>query len=543
MRNTDRNDSVLRFLKRRNKRLGITQGVSAIQRYRDRRQARLDARFDDEEETNGNGKATARGNTRLPYGIAKGEGLDTEGMTPKEVWEMLEGRGYSATEEYDKLKKGGNVRESINKKRSERRYSEERYNKAKEDLEKAKAQLTSYTGYSVLDSMRKDVAKLKEQLTDIANPDTGEIVETKEDADRMVKELRDEANSLASEITKMNDAIDEGNPRKYRELPDEERDRKREEWEKKYGMTRSEMREQRDEKERRLYKLDSYASSMEHVSKRFTRYAEEKAKLEKAEKSSGGALSKEDLEDEVKRLEQAFYSESKKKVRTMVEDVSSAKKYTIADCKAEKTTFKFSGGYGDDYESISAKATIYTAPDGKQFVYPDAHGRIGTSIEQIINAYYNMPQWIRDVGQQQIIIQNRYNPADKYWKKTYKDFEHSYAIGGENTIEVFKPDSSSMRFFTASAMPHEIGHRVDHLIAGNKKEFYSRGEEWKKATAEDMKVSGKKAVSAYGENDPCEDFADSIMFYAQDPEKFKQKFPNRHKIMVEIFGGASSKKG
>lgn len=40
----------------------------------------------------------------LPYGIAKGLGLDTTGMRPREVWEMLKRRGITPENEYDKLK-------------------------------------------------------------------------------------------------------------------------------------------------------------------------------------------------------------------------------------------------------------------------------------------------------------------------------------------------------------------------------------------------------------------------------------------------------
>ena len=44
--------------------------------------------------------------TSLPYGIAKGAGLDTTGMTPHEVWKMLEGKGYSASAAFAALKSG-----------------------------------------------------------------------------------------------------------------------------------------------------------------------------------------------------------------------------------------------------------------------------------------------------------------------------------------------------------------------------------------------------------------------------------------------------
>ena len=55
---------------------------------------RLDARrFDAPNNSNNNGGEEggggSGGNTRLPYGIAKGLGLDTTGMSPSEVWAML----------------------------------------------------------------------------------------------------------------------------------------------------------------------------------------------------------------------------------------------------------------------------------------------------------------------------------------------------------------------------------------------------------------------------------------------------------------------
>lgn len=42
---------------------------------------------------------------RLPYGIAKGLGLNTEGMTPRQVWEMLKGKGINPDNAYKELEK------------------------------------------------------------------------------------------------------------------------------------------------------------------------------------------------------------------------------------------------------------------------------------------------------------------------------------------------------------------------------------------------------------------------------------------------------
>lgn len=42
---------------------------------------------------------------RLPYGIAKGLGLNTDGMTPREVWNMLKGKGINPKNAYEELGK------------------------------------------------------------------------------------------------------------------------------------------------------------------------------------------------------------------------------------------------------------------------------------------------------------------------------------------------------------------------------------------------------------------------------------------------------
>ena len=42
---------------------------------------------------------------RLPYGIAKGMGLNTDGMTPRQVWEMLKGKGVNPDNAYKELEK------------------------------------------------------------------------------------------------------------------------------------------------------------------------------------------------------------------------------------------------------------------------------------------------------------------------------------------------------------------------------------------------------------------------------------------------------
>jgi len=80
---------------------------NAIEEFRKRRDARLDA---DNEEEGGNNKPKNRvnhGNTRLPFGLCQREGISIEsGWTPTDAWEALEGKGYNAKEEYAGLREG-----------------------------------------------------------------------------------------------------------------------------------------------------------------------------------------------------------------------------------------------------------------------------------------------------------------------------------------------------------------------------------------------------------------------------------------------------
>lgn len=89
-----------------------------IANYRAKRKSRMDerkARFDFEvgvfppDET-GDRKSHG-GNTRLPYGLCKAAGINTEGMTPSDAWEALEGKtGIKPGEAYKKLEDDGDAK-------------------------------------------------------------------------------------------------------------------------------------------------------------------------------------------------------------------------------------------------------------------------------------------------------------------------------------------------------------------------------------------------------------------------------------------------
>ena len=108
----------------------------AIERFRERRKARLDARMDADEDDDGGG---GHGNTKIPFGLCQREGIKIQpNWTPTDAWKALEGKGYNASEAYKELKETGHVskkeppkpekvsgaREPVSKKRVNSRISE-----------------------------------------------------------------------------------------------------------------------------------------------------------------------------------------------------------------------------------------------------------------------------------------------------------------------------------------------------------------------------------------------------------------------------------
>ena len=79
-------------------------------------------RLDSDGESDGGGR---HGNNRIPYGLCQREGIDIQpGWTPKDAWNALEGKGYSASSVYKELKETGKV--SLRKKKYERPIAQDK---------------------------------------------------------------------------------------------------------------------------------------------------------------------------------------------------------------------------------------------------------------------------------------------------------------------------------------------------------------------------------------------------------------------------------
>ena len=67
------------------------------------------SRVDDDDDDDGNGgSGGSHGNTKIPFGLCQREGIEIgENWTPKDAWNALEGKGYSAGSVYKNLRETG----------------------------------------------------------------------------------------------------------------------------------------------------------------------------------------------------------------------------------------------------------------------------------------------------------------------------------------------------------------------------------------------------------------------------------------------------
>lgn len=92
-------------------------------------------------------------------------------------------------------------------------------------------------------------------------------------------------------------------------------------------------------------------------------------------------------------------------------------------------------------------------------------------------------------------------------------------------------------------LAHEAGHIIDREImqnTGRSSNYLSYTPQWTKAMCEDSKSARSEnppyLVSSYAEKRQSigEDFADSVMFFANNDLVFKENFPNRYRILEEF---------
>lgn len=196
------------------------------------------------------------------------------------------------------------------------------------------------------------------------------------------------------------------------------------------------------------------------------------------------------------------------------------------NCRVEEKKYCF--GYNT---SVQSDAVVYTTPDGVSFIFPKNYDSAHQTMtpEQAISCWQKVPEEVKKKAQKNIEFVDYYNPDDSYWKRVYKNFTHSYATGGVK-ITFYRYDRPHDSDYVVRTYCHEAGHYIDTNLSVSGGRF-SEEKEWQKAIAEDKKLSGSKSPTAYGENSPAEDFAESIAEYVQNAKEFSKKFPNRASIL------------
>ena len=180
-------------------------------------------------------------------------------------------------------------------------------------------------------------------------------------------------------------------------------------------------------------------------------------------------------------------------------------------------------------------AVIYTTPDGTRFIYQKKYDKSKQSLtpEQAIEVWSKIPDNIRSKIQKEVYVVDYYNPQDSYWRKRYKNFDHSYATGGED-ITLYRSSYHDMDYLLHTYC-HEGGHYIDYTTEGaDKTKRYCQQQKWKDAMSKDFETSGKKSYREYGENSELEDFADSVGYYVTKHDEFANLFPERTKLLDKI---------
>lgn len=203
------------------------------------------------------------------------------------------------------------------------------------------------------------------------------------------------------------------------------------------------------------------------------------------------------------------------------------------DCTVSSRRHGFSNGVESGVKKTSS-ATIYTTPDGTEFVFPKRYNKAHQAMtpDQAIRLWQQVPEKIRRKAQKTIEFVDYYNPQDSYWRKVYRNFGHSYATGGQK-ITFWRYDHPHNDDYVVRTYCHEAGHLIDTQNATTSKRF-SDETLWTKAMADDIIVSGKTSCTAYGTNSNAEDFAESIAEYVINPTTFAAEFPNRAAILASI---------
>lgn len=211
------------------------------------------------------------------------------------------------------------------------------------------------------------------------------------------------------------------------------------------------------------------------------------------------------------------------------------------------------GSYDVEVGSDKFRMTLSASLDGQAEQFA----------RELLQEYVKIPQHMRHVLTE-VRISDAPNPADKEWEKRYgiPGFS-SAASAGDGVMNFYNGAKHQGRSTVAHAFVHEFGHLVGQQVEENQDTWLERllprrfdsqryPDGWEKAMKADGKAvdGGLPVVGAdgkerqYSESSPSEDFAEAFQEYVkahlQGKEalaKFHATYPNRAKILADIFSG------
>lgn len=211
----------------------------------------------------------------------------------------------------------------------------------------------------------------------------------------------------------------------------------------------------------------------------------------------------------------------------------------LKEMEIDGTTCIVSSGYRTFHRSFKTRAaTVYTLPDGSRIIYPSDYDRKLQSLrpEDVIRTWLKVPQKVRRRMTNVIEVVDYDNPDDDYWRKIYKHYTRADASTDGKGVYIWKQEYPYDMTYWLNVLCHEGGHNIDWNIPGYSREHpYSQSDAWKTAMERDFNRSGHKSSTDYGESSPQEDFAESVAYYITEHAVFARAFPNRTKLLDELF--------
>lgn len=162
------------------------------------------------------------------------------------------------------------------------------------------------------------------------------------------------------------------------------------------------------------------------------------------------------------------------------------------------------------------------------------------TVNQIAKEFNKLPRVLKN-NVKEIQLLDYSNPEDKQWviKYNMKGFT-SYATSSNNGIKFYANNLKSVKKtvdYLPFALVHESAHLLDVAISSQNNKF-SNSKVWTDVMKSDLKGTNDFGLycSKYSKSSSSnvEDFAEAMVGYCKDKDKFIKEYPNRGKKIEQL---------